>query len=40
MDRGGRYSMGRGIKIPWIGGQNTMGRGVNMSMVGGARYHG
>ena len=24
---GSQNTMGRGVKIPWIGGQNTMGRG-------------
>ena len=23
----GRYTMDRGIKIPWVGGQYTIGRG-------------
>ena len=30
-----RYSMGRGVDIPWVGGLYTMGRGVDMPSIGG-----
>ena len=35
MGRGGRYTMGRGVNIPWVGGRYTMGRGVDILWVGG-----
>jgi hypothetical protein len=34
MGRGGRYTMGRGVDIPWVGCQNTMGREVDIPWVG------
>jgi hypothetical protein len=43
----GRYTMGRGVKISWMGGQNTMGMGsiyhgevVKIPWVVGSKYHG
>ena len=29
-----RYTMDRGVNIPWVGGQNTMSRRVNIPWVG------
>ena len=41
MGRGVKNTMGRGVKIPWVGkGQNTMGSGVKISWVWGSKYHG
>ena len=47
MGRGGRYTMGRGVNIPWVGGRYTMVKGVNIPWVGmdipwvgGSIYHG
>ena len=37
MGRGGRYSMGSEVNIPWVGGQNTMGRGGQYSMGRGGK---
>jgi hypothetical protein len=31
----GRYAMGRGVDIPWVGGQNTMDRVVDIPWLGG-----
>jgi hypothetical protein len=44
---GGQHSMGRMVKMQWIGVQYNMGRGVKLSWVGGlnpmdrgSKYHG
>ena len=32
MGRGSRYTMGRGVNMPWVGGRYTMGRGGQNTM--------
>ena len=35
-----RYTMDKGVNIPWVGGQNAMSRRVNIPWVGWSIYHG
>ena len=32
--RVGENTMGRGVKIPWVGGKNVMGRGIDTPSEG------
>jgi hypothetical protein len=40
MDRSVRYTMGKWVKLPWVGGRYTMDRGFKIPWIGGSIYHG